>query len=220
LTWAWVFNLTSTVQSYSHESGGPSNITLFLVVFFQPLQGFFNAMIFMYQKVHTLRLSRNHLRTRLSFFAAFKHVIVSPQTVPQAVVSSIEIATEDIEVRRPEGGAQMHVQVRQLRPGQLTNEEREEIAEISRMRRVGYNPHLNEATPPPSISSGAGSSFISGEFSIGHLSSINDDENHYDNDKDDNNGYENRNGNNGNGDHEYDCNQNTSGREEDADAYA
>ncbi len=241
ITWAWVFNLTSRMHSYSQENGGPSNITLFLVVFFQPLQGFFNAMIFMYQKVHTLRLSRNH-RRRLSFFAAFKQVIVSPHTVPEVVVSSIEIATEDIEVRRVDGdgdgdvdgvihghGVQQQARQRQhqLLPGQLTNEEREEIAEISGMRRVGYNARLNEITPPPSISSGAGSSFISGgEISIGNLnlSSFYDEDDDNDNTDNDDNDEEdgNRNESNAGGDHEYEYendNQNMSARE-DADSDA
>eukprot|EP00553_Chaetoceros_curvisetus_P011474 CAMPEP_0204634768 /NCGR_PEP_ID=MMETSP0717-20131115/30024_1 /ASSEMBLY_ACC=CAM_ASM_000666 /TAXON_ID=230516 /ORGANISM="Chaetoceros curvisetus" /LENGTH=403 /DNA_ID=CAMNT_0051653311 /DNA_START=162 /DNA_END=1373 /DNA_ORIENTATION=- len=91
----WIFGVllqssTTTVAS--------SNIVASLKVFFRPLQGFFNAMIFVYQKVYTLRQSN---RT-LTFSGAFKQVILSPHTVPQEIVSRIEIATEDIGDRLEE----------------------------------------------------------------------------------------------------------------------
>eukprot|EP00553_Chaetoceros_curvisetus_P006996 CAMPEP_0204630266 /NCGR_PEP_ID=MMETSP0717-20131115/20019_1 /ASSEMBLY_ACC=CAM_ASM_000666 /TAXON_ID=230516 /ORGANISM="Chaetoceros curvisetus" /LENGTH=177 /DNA_ID=CAMNT_0051647457 /DNA_START=287 /DNA_END=820 /DNA_ORIENTATION=- len=105
-------------------------------------------MIFMYQKVHTLRRTNSILTA----YEAFKQVIVSPSTVPQVIVSGIEIATEDIGTRRR--GQDLH-----RYPGYLTTEQRHEIALNSGMRRFGNE---NHNTPPASISSGVGSSSFGG----------------------------------------------------------
>ncbi len=95
LTYVWSFIFMAKFSSYTSESG-PSNILSLLQTIFSPLQGFFNAVIFVYQKTYTLRRTK----TDLSFFGAFKQVICEPSNVPQEVISSIEIAIEDIGERR------------------------------------------------------------------------------------------------------------------------
>ncbi len=139
LTWSW---------SIISNTGASNNFIAFFKTFFLPLQGFLNAMIFMYQKVHTLRRTNIILTT----YEAFKQVIISPSTVPQVIVSGIEIATEDIGTRRR--GQDLH-----RYPGSLTTEQRHEIARNSGLRRFGYE---NHNTPPASISSGVGSSSLGG----------------------------------------------------------
>ncbi len=98
LTYACLFIVMAQYPTYLAFGTAPSKMLSFLTVFFQPLQGFFNAVIFIYHKMHILRRTN----AALSFFEAFKHVIVSPSKVPQQVISSIEIAIDEIGVRRSE----------------------------------------------------------------------------------------------------------------------
>ncbi len=58
---------------------------------FRPLQGFFNAMIFIYQKAYSLCRANRRRRLRL-FPDAIKEVIISPSTVPTLLISGMEIA--------------------------------------------------------------------------------------------------------------------------------
>ncbi len=94
LTWIWSF--FTIRRPLDDSTPTPSNVEVFLFTFFRPLQGFFNFIIFVYQKAHALQRAN----MRLSFFKALKQVIISPSTVPQVVVSHIEIATHDIVLRR------------------------------------------------------------------------------------------------------------------------
>jgi len=72
---------------------------------FLPLQGFFNAMIFIYSKIYIL------LRTNedLTFFGALKQVILSPKRVPFVIVSSITMVGRDEENRHAEEAIQARV---------------------------------------------------------------------------------------------------------------
>ncbi len=81
LTWIWLgIALISP--------GKPFND--YLKMFFQPLQGFFNAAIFFASKMHILRKSKPNL-TR---WQALKQMLMSPWTVPLMVVSQIDILEE------------------------------------------------------------------------------------------------------------------------------
>ncbi len=82
MTWGWVF--LATTHNGSDEF---YNVVDKLKMIFQPLQGFFNAFIFVYIKVFTLRRSDS----RLSFWNAVKRVISSPSSVPEMLVSRIDI---------------------------------------------------------------------------------------------------------------------------------
>ncbi len=113
LTYVWTIIFFTRVETYSVQR--PSYIMAFLNVFFPPLQGFFNALIFTYQKAHTLRLADSDL----DFFDAFKQVIRSPSTVPDIVVSKIEIADEEIRLRRGEVYRTIPVNSRIRRRGQV-----------------------------------------------------------------------------------------------------
>eukprot|EP00553_Chaetoceros_curvisetus_P006339 CAMPEP_0204632146 /NCGR_PEP_ID=MMETSP0717-20131115/24284_1 /ASSEMBLY_ACC=CAM_ASM_000666 /TAXON_ID=230516 /ORGANISM="Chaetoceros curvisetus" /LENGTH=170 /DNA_ID=CAMNT_0051649919 /DNA_START=77 /DNA_END=589 /DNA_ORIENTATION=- len=75
-------------------------------------------MIFTYQKAHTLRLADSDL----NFFDAFKQVIRSPSTVPDIVVSKIEIADEEIRLRRGEVYRTIPVNPRIRRKGQVRSD--------------------------------------------------------------------------------------------------
>ncbi len=82
LTWIWLcIALISP--------GKPWND--YLKMFFQPLQGFFNAAIFFTSKVHVLRKSKPDL-TR---WQALGQVLMSPWTVPLVVVSHIDIVNNE-----------------------------------------------------------------------------------------------------------------------------
>ncbi len=161
LTWIWMI-------IFRANAGTQSNTLSFLGLFFRPLQGFFNTIIFVYQKVHILRRSD----IRLSFFGAFKQVIMSPSTVPQVVVSHIEIATEEIGIRRQEQGS-------------IIMQHRQEIAHNSDLRRLGLE--MNDVLSA-SISSGVGSSSL-GDISfwdmIGSRSSFDNEHGNDHNDDDD-----------------------------------
>ncbi len=160
---SWIFNVLLKKSSTTTPFDS-SNIVAPLKVFFRPLQGFFNAMIFVCQKIFTLRQSN---RT-LNFRGAFKQVILSPHTVPQEIVSRIEIATEDIHVR------DRYHEERVLVDG---------IVNTGMMRR-----HANENdgdTPPVSSNSGVSSASL-GDISLSDLfSDAENDNNDNDHDGDD-----------------------------------
>ena len=62
--------------------------------FFLPLQGFFNALIFIYNKAHLLRKSSSE---ELSFFRACMRVIISPSKIPQDIaLTSLRVVKEDL----------------------------------------------------------------------------------------------------------------------------
>ena len=67
----------------------------------QPLQGFFNMLIFFYHKICTLRENENNL----TFTKAIRILIESPQDVPECVaVGNIDFVTSNdgrLEVRKP-----------------------------------------------------------------------------------------------------------------------
>ncbi len=64
-----------------------------------PLQGFFNAFIFIYNKMHTLRESNEERHRNLKFWQALKRIIISPSIVPELVLSRVEMVVEDNEGR-------------------------------------------------------------------------------------------------------------------------
>lgn len=66
---------------------------------FNPAQGFFNLLIFLYNKIHILRESRNGT---LSFRQAFRIVIVNPSEVPDFLIPSLDIIDKDIAMREKE----------------------------------------------------------------------------------------------------------------------
>eukprot|EP01083_Nonionella_stella_P217372 780487_1 len=55
--------------------------------FFGPLQGFFTALIFLYQKVHTLRRS---LPDDCSVLSALKTILRKPSSIPEVLISDID----------------------------------------------------------------------------------------------------------------------------------
>jgi len=82
----WIF----TVISF-----GPAqnNWTIqILKVTFQPLQGFFNALIFIYHKVYNLRCTNQSLSILQSLFI----VIFYPSEVPDLLMSRMELVDENI----------------------------------------------------------------------------------------------------------------------------
>ncbi len=93
LTWVWlIFGVISSRKGTQYE-----DVSLaVLSAFFMPLQGFFNAMIFTYQKARTLRQVEGHL-TR---FEAWKQVISKPSSVPETLISRVEIVDDDVRERR------------------------------------------------------------------------------------------------------------------------
>ncbi len=79
LTWVWLITTVSTSDEAT------SNIITALKIFFQPLQGFFNAAIFFSNKVSLLCKAD----PRLTRFAALRQTILSPSTVPRMLLSQI-----------------------------------------------------------------------------------------------------------------------------------
>ncbi len=160
LTYVWTF---ISAAKFLPRAESPSNAYIFFQIFFTPLQGFFNAMIFIYQKVYTLRRSN----TDLSLFGAFKTTICTPNAVPQQVISSIEIATEDIEERRQENS--------RIHRGDTSVSLRERVmANRSGLRRFGSNVQNTEnedacSQNNSSDSSGSSSLCLSSDISLGDI---------------------------------------------------
>lgn len=86
LTWWWVF---AAVILRSLGRPVPYSFQI-LTAIFLPLQGFFNALIFISHKVQFLR----KYRTELTGFAALKIVLLSPWEVPEVFLSGIELVVE------------------------------------------------------------------------------------------------------------------------------
>jgi len=83
LTWWWVF-----AALILRALGRPVPYSFqILTAIFLPLQGFFNALIFISHKVQFLRKYRNELTS----FAALKLVLLSPWVVPEVLFSGIEL---------------------------------------------------------------------------------------------------------------------------------
>ncbi len=92
LTWVWlVFRVITSRKGYHEQES-----LMVLTAFFMPLQGFFNAVIFTYQKTRTLRQVEAHL----TCFQAWKQVIMKPSSVPETFISSVEIVDIDVRERR------------------------------------------------------------------------------------------------------------------------
>lgn len=73
-----------------------SSVIPVLKMIFNPLQGFFNALIFVSHKVHNVIQSSPHL----SICEAFQIVLVRPRNVPEIVISKIELVDMECIYKR------------------------------------------------------------------------------------------------------------------------
>jgi len=92
LTWIWTI-LTMAVDYADHRTA--EKIVDMGKLVFNPLQGFFNASIFIYDKVRMVRSSNENL----TFTTALTTVLFHPEDLPEVVLSSIEIVTQDLDAR-------------------------------------------------------------------------------------------------------------------------
>ena len=86
----WVFNELSAIWSISNFNLDAINSVLF------PLQGFWNLLIFLYDKTYLIRQHEENGHD-ISFWMAFKQILTSPSDTPTFVLSSISIV--EIEPR-------------------------------------------------------------------------------------------------------------------------
>ncbi len=124
---------------------------LILASFFRPLHGFFSAIIFTYQKVHTLRQTR----VELTYFKALKQIIMAPSTVPGQLISRMEVVDEDLEGRLQSDSL--------ILVEDISASERRRLATHNNgMRRLGTGARLNDNnfTPPSSVDSDRDSSLL------------------------------------------------------------
>ena len=80
----WIFNLLSGGFNIASIELDAINSVLF------PLQGFWNMLIFLYDKTYLIRQHDKNGRD-ISFWAVFKQVLASPSDTPTFVLSSISI---------------------------------------------------------------------------------------------------------------------------------
>ncbi len=102
LTHVWIVLLfIEFAYVKGHPDYVPNKSIVIAAWIFRPLQGFFNAVIFIYQKAYSL--CRANRRRQLRLFDAMKQVIISPSAVPALLISGMEVAaeTEEAEVRPP-----------------------------------------------------------------------------------------------------------------------
>ncbi len=95
LTWVWFLVVAIETQRNAYFISGRN----FMIArsIFRPLQGFFNAIIFIYQKVYLLRRANS----RLGFMGAIFQAIKSPRTIPVMLISGMDVAREEDGGRRP-----------------------------------------------------------------------------------------------------------------------
>ncbi len=89
LTWIWTA-IGITVPIAADDSIMVKTLEYGTLIPLQ-LQGFFNALIFIYDKVCFARKADSSL----SFVQALKMVVVNPSAVPEALVSSLDVVDED-----------------------------------------------------------------------------------------------------------------------------
>jgi len=89
LTWLWY--IIFSIELSKNTNFVPDKKLMIARSIFRPLQGFSNAIIFIYHKAYCLcRANR-----RIHFTRAIFQVIVSPTIVPEMVISGIEITEDD-----------------------------------------------------------------------------------------------------------------------------
>ena len=96
----WIWSIFSMVLRISRRQWEVWDFLLVTRNLFQPLQGFFNSLIFIYNEMHNLR--KSSLTEDITFFKAFKTVIVSPGDVPREIIvliSSIEMVKNYVDSR-------------------------------------------------------------------------------------------------------------------------
>eukprot|EP00553_Chaetoceros_curvisetus_P000902 CAMPEP_0204628172 /NCGR_PEP_ID=MMETSP0717-20131115/15195_1 /ASSEMBLY_ACC=CAM_ASM_000666 /TAXON_ID=230516 /ORGANISM="Chaetoceros curvisetus" /LENGTH=379 /DNA_ID=CAMNT_0051644669 /DNA_START=146 /DNA_END=1285 /DNA_ORIENTATION=- len=86
----WGPTVVFIVASRGSKDDSRPKISDHLMFIFQPLQGFFNALVFVYSKIITLRRSNRNLK----FCQAVKTVIVSPESVPDIIVTRLELVLD------------------------------------------------------------------------------------------------------------------------------
>ncbi len=124
---------------------------LVIAAFCRPLHGFLSALIFTYQKVHTLRQTR----VELTYFKALKQIIMAPSTVPGQLISRIDIVDQDLEGRQQSESL--------ILVEDASASERRRIARHhGGIRRLGTGVGLigNSFTPPSSVDSQRDSSLV------------------------------------------------------------
>ncbi len=92
LTWFW------TVVSFffaREDNGVVDRIFDYGQFFGLPSQGFFNALIFVYNKIHIACQARPNL----TFAQALKMVVFTPYIAPEMLVSSLDVVNEDMHQR-------------------------------------------------------------------------------------------------------------------------
>ncbi|GFH56208.1 hypothetical protein CTEN210_12684 [Chaetoceros tenuissimus] len=96
LTWIWA--ICAIVLSNAINAGGPQawSFVDHSKLIFTPLQGLWNALIFLYQKVYFLQ-KRD---TSLTWFQALKRLLTKPKDDQEVIFSSLEKVGEEIEERR------------------------------------------------------------------------------------------------------------------------
>ncbi len=113
--WLWII-FGQGLRAREETDFVPSKTLLLCLWIFRPLQGFFNSVIFIYQKAYSL--CQANRRSQLRFFEAVRKVIMSPSVVPTLLISGIELA-EEADERRAEGLPNQFVPVRR-RDNELT----------------------------------------------------------------------------------------------------
>ena len=87
-TWIWI---VTSITGIHMRTVFLTMIADYCKVIFLHCQGLFNAIIFIYNKVHMTRRSK----PSLSFFQALKVVIGTPDAIPEMLLSSLELVNED-----------------------------------------------------------------------------------------------------------------------------
>ena len=139
LTWIW--SIIAVASGSFSEWGNIWNFLDRAKSVFNPAQGFFNLFIFLYNKIHILRKSREEI---MSFRHALRIVIVNPWEVPEFLVPSLDIVDKDIEMRKQE--------TKEVK--EINSEQNEVFEEDSVQRNFGLS-SSPDCAPSPSLGIGS-----------------------------------------------------------------
>ena len=94
LTWVWL--IISYVRLPGRNSYiGDNEVAQVMKAIFQPLQGFYNLMIFLYHKIYNLQKT-----TQADFLEALKIIFTSPKEVPQERITNLTGVYADMMRRK------------------------------------------------------------------------------------------------------------------------
>ncbi len=147
ISWFWTI-ITMTVPPKDFTVWG--TVVDYCKLLFSPSQGAFNALIFIYNKIHMVRKSNRGA----TFLQAFAIVVRRPSHIPEVILSSIDVVAEDFRQMEEDQRIQDLIEADLERQ---ENEEREILADMSAPAASIPSDVVSQSTPSFAVSNAVSS---------------------------------------------------------------